>query len=139
VLHTHLAPWLLLAIACPAMAQQPPAVFALRSAPAGMGLIAEGQVVREEAGVGRWESGYASAGIGFARAGWKVGLSAGQFTYAYTGGGEGIAPLVSFHIGRELADFLRGNLSVELRHTMLWDAGQRIDMPEGRLNWSVRF
>lgn len=139
MLHTHLAPWLLLAIACPAMAQEPPAVLSVWSAAAGVSVIAEVQVVREEAGMGRWESGFASAGIGFARDGWKVGLSAGQFTYAYTGGGEGVAPLVSFHIGRELADFLRGNLSVELRHTMLWDAGQRVDIPEARLNWNVRF
>jgi hypothetical protein len=42
-------------------------------------------------------------------------------------------------VGHRLADVLRGILSVELRRTLLWDAGQRLDIDEARIGWTVRF
>jgi hypothetical protein len=130
---------LLLAIAAPAMAQERTGAFALRSADKGVALIADAQAHSEEAGVGRWERSFATAGLGFAHSGWKLAVAGGQVTYSFSGAGEGVAPLVSLSLGHAVADVWRGTLSVELRRTLLWDAGQRLDIDEARIGWTKRF
>ena len=133
-----LAAALLLALATQAMAEEQAGRFALRSGGL-LGLIADVQASSEEAGVGRWERRFATAGVGFMLTGWTASLSGGQFVYGYPGGGAGALPLATVALSREVTGIAGGTLSVELRRSMLWDAGQRLDLQEVRLGWVLKF
>ena len=44
-----------------------------------------------------------------------------------------------FAVRREIADVAKGTLSLDLSRTILWDAGERIDLTGARLGWTIKF
>lgn len=92
-----------------------------------------------EIGVGRQIDETSMAGIAWRRDGLRLSAGVGLFGYDFTGVGEGKGRIASFAIGHELATGSVGALSLELRHTRLWEGETGVGITSARLGWSIKF
>ncbi len=105
----------------------------------GLGLVAEVGRSTEVTGIGRHINESTMAGLAWQRAGFKATAMTGQFAFDSTGAGAGQARAASFAVAHELATAHGGKLSVELRHSRLWNDETRLETSSARLGWSLKF
>lgn len=135
-----LAAALFLDLATPALAEGPAGSAELRT-PAlfGFNLILDTQRDSEEVGVGVFDRSSTLAGLEFSAADWRLSATAGSFTYAYTGVGEGSAAIAILALSRDIHDVAGGTLSLKLRHTRFYDTDGQTDITSARATWSFKF
>lgn len=106
---------------------------------AGFAFFAEASRSHEVTGAGRHLGETAAAGLAWQAGGFKAAVSAGHFTYDYTGAGTGAGRHASFALGHEIATPAGGTLSLELRQSRLWEGENQLDITSARLGWALRF
>ena len=106
---------------------------------AGFAAFVEASRSHEATGVGRHLGEISAAGLAWQAGGFKVALSAGHFSYDYTGVGTGTGRHASFALGHEIATTAGGTVSLELRQSRLWEGESQLDVTSARLGWSLRF
>lgn len=106
---------------------------------AGFALFAEASRSHETTGAGRHLGETAAAGLAWQAGGIRAALSAGHFSYDYTGVGIGAGRYASFSLGHEVATTAGGTLSLELRQSRLWEGESQLDITSARLGWALRF
>jgi hypothetical protein len=79
------------------------------------------------------------AGIAWRRNGLRLSAGVGLFGCDFTGAGEGKGRIASFAIGHELATGSVSALSLELRHTRLWEGEAGLGITSARAGWSLKF
>lgn len=130
---------LALLLASPALAGGTSEGGEMRLAGVGpFGLVAGLNRDIEETGIGTWRRDVSAAGLAFQHDGFKAALTAGFFTYDFTGAGQGRTPMASFAVSHETA-FRAGTLSIELRQGALFGDNGRLDFTNARVGWLMRF
>lgn len=109
------------------------------TAGAGFAVFAEASRSHEATGAGRHLGDTTAAGLAWQAGGFRAAVSAGHFSYDYTGAGAGTARHASFALGHEIATKAGGNLSFELRQSRLWEGESQLDVTSARLGWSLKF
>lgn len=105
----------------------------------GFALFAEASRSHETTGAGRHLGESTAAGLAWQAGGFKAALSAGHFSYDYTGVGTGAGRHASFAVSHEIVTPAAGSFSLELRRSRLWEAESQLDITSGRLGWTLRF
>ena len=93
----------------------------------------------EATGAGRHLGETAAAGLAWQAGGFKAAVSAGHFSYDYTGVGTGAGRQASFALGHEIATTAGGTFSLELRQSRLWEGESQLDVTSARLGWTLKF
>jgi|GEM_PF-1023355 len=106
---------------------------------AGFALFAEASRSHETTGAGRHLGETTAAGLSWQAGGFRAAVSAGHFSYDYTGVGTGTGRHASFALGHEIATPAGGALSLELRQSRLWEGENQLDITSARLGWTLRF
>ncbi|MBM3650465.1 MAG: hypothetical protein FJX11_22035 [Alphaproteobacteria bacterium] len=129
--------------ASPAFAMEPAPRGESRSfsmtAAGGFGLIADVARDTETTGIGRHVTETTMAGLAWQYGGFKAAATAGLLGYDWSGVGAGQARVASFALNHALATTAGGTLSIELRHSRLWEGESQLEMNSARLGWSLKF
>lgn len=105
----------------------------------GFGLFANLGRSREPTGAGWHHDSTTVAGVSWQSGGFRAAASAGLLGYDYSGAAQGTARMASFALSHDLAVAAGVTLSLELRHSRVWDGASRQDSATARLHWSARF
>jgi len=127
-------------VATPALAGEPQGrVELVAGGSRGPGLFVDVKRTVEDTSVGRHIEETSMAGIAWRGDGLRLSAGIGLFGYDFTGAGEGKGRIASFAVGHELATGRIGTLSLELRHTRMWEGEMSLGVTRARLGWSLRF
>ncbi len=104
----------------------------------GFGLVADLGRSLEPTGVGRHLYSTMTAGLHWQAGGFRAAASAGALAYDYSGAALGTARLASFAVSHRVTT-TTGALSLELRHTRLWDGESQEAITAARVQWQLKF
>ncbi len=109
--------------------------------PAGAGFAAFVEAGRshEPTGAGRHLGDTTAVGVAWQAGGFKAAVSAGHFSYDFTGVGIGAGRHASFALGHEIGVTGGGTFSLELRQSRMWEGESQLDITSARLGWSLKF
>ncbi len=105
---------------------------------AGFAAFVEASRSHETTGAGRHLGDTTAAGLAWQAGGFKAAVSAGHFSYDYSGAGIGAGRHASFVLGHEIAT-TGGTFSLELRQSRMWEGESQLDVTSARLGWALKF